>query len=169
MAVPDLSSADVALIGFGGTAPAPVLQLVAKAANEHGYRSVVPRPLPVGRVRAPPVAAPDVPRRVVLCGVAVAAARGVQPPVVADRVPLPPDPGGGELRPVAAVRVDQRAGLRRPRGRVRPRLGVVPGGAGRDGADLASRAASGDAELRGRLAGAALSALSRLDAEAAGQ
>mmetsp|Transcript_11972 Transcript_11972/g.22213 ORF Transcript_11972/g.22213 Transcript_11972/m.22213 type:complete len:1163 (+) Transcript_11972:70-3558(+) len=42
MGLPDLSQADIALIGFGGSAPAQVLHLVAKAVNDHGYHSITP-------------------------------------------------------------------------------------------------------------------------------
>ncbi|KAL9186637.1 hypothetical protein ACHAXT_005875 [Thalassiosira profunda] len=42
MGLPDLSSADIALIGFGGTAPPKVLQLVADAAAAHAPASIVP-------------------------------------------------------------------------------------------------------------------------------
>jgi len=40
MGIPDLSQADIVLIGFGGTAPAQVLHLVSKAVNDHNYHSI---------------------------------------------------------------------------------------------------------------------------------
>jgi len=42
MGIPDLSRADIVLIGFGGSAPPQVLHLVARAVSDHGYKSVVP-------------------------------------------------------------------------------------------------------------------------------